>query len=227
MKKLTCYACSATATSREHAPPRCLFPEAKDTVDGRNHRKNLITVPSCDEHNSEKSHDDEYLFFALSGSYTSSGLGLQQFTTKVRRAFERRPTKAANFVRRFSPVQLRRTEQEEWEHGAQILVEGERLDQVLSNTARALYFHHTQRKFQGPADVLTNFTMYMNEQIQANVSKAFDKAARDLASEAVHGANPEVFNYKLVETAATALFYFCFYSSSTALVRFRKIVVAR
>jgi hypothetical protein len=227
VQRFTCYACSALATSREHAPPRCLFPEARDTVDGQNLRKNLITVPACDEHNSEKSHDDEYLFFALAGSYTSSGIGLQQFTTKVRRAFAKRPTKATNFVRRSAPVQLRRTEHDEWEHGAQILVDGERLDHVLSNTARALYFHHRQQKFQGTAEVLTNFTVYLNDRMQANVSKAFDMSARELAFEVAHGANPKVFNYKFVETSSTTLFYFSFYGSSSALVRFKKIIVAR
>jgi hypothetical protein len=55
----TCYMCDSLETSREHAPPRCFFPESKAI--GRNLRVNLITVPSCDIHNSEKSKDDEFL----------------------------------------------------------------------------------------------------------------------------------------------------------------------
>ena len=49
--------CDAPSTSREHAPPISLFPEAD--VFGRDVRRNLITVPSCDAHNSMKSKDDE------------------------------------------------------------------------------------------------------------------------------------------------------------------------
>jgi hypothetical protein len=227
VERPSCYACTAGATSREHAPPRCLFPEAKDTPGGSNYRKNLITVPACDSHNSEKSHDDEYLFFVLSGSYTSSGIGLQQFITKVRRAFEKRPSKAEGFIRRAAPVQLRRPEDKDWEHGAQVIVEGERLDDVLGNSARALYFHHTNKKFLGPVEVLTNFTMYMNKQVQAAVSEAFDRTAHIMSSEPSLGDNPEVFTYKYKETDTMVIFYLCFYGTSTALVRFRKILVVR
>jgi hypothetical protein len=48
-----CYFCDCPASSREHAPPKCFFPKGN--------RENLVTVPSCDKHNSEKSHNDEYM----------------------------------------------------------------------------------------------------------------------------------------------------------------------
>lgn len=51
--------CTASENSREHAPPQCLFPEKSDI--GRDLRRNIITVPLCDEHNSTKSADDEFL----------------------------------------------------------------------------------------------------------------------------------------------------------------------
>jgi hypothetical protein len=227
LNTLSCYMCANEATSREHAPPRCLFPETKDTVDGSSYRKNLVTVPSCEFHNTEKSHDDEYLLFALAGSYTSSSVGLTQFLTKVRRAFDKTPSKAANFVRQADPVQLKRTDEAEWEQGAQIIVEGARIDSVLSSCARALYHHHTQSKFQGPVEVLTNFTMYLDERIQASVSEAFDTTAHTMAAEPLLGENPNVFSYKFKETESMVLFYLCFYESSTAIVRFKKIVLAR
>lgn len=184
-------------------------------------------MPSCDRHNSQKSHDDEYLLFALAGSYTSSSVGLDQFLTKVRRAFDRTPNKAADFVRRSAPVQLKRPGQAEWENGAQVIIDGARIDDVLSNCARALYHHHTRFKFQGPVEVLTNFTMYLDQQVQASVSHAFDIAARAMAEEPLLGENPAVFSYKFKETDSMVIFYFCFYQSSTALVRFKKIVLAR
>jgi hypothetical protein len=48
-----CYFCGKTANSREHLPPTQVFKGIK--VD----KKNRITVPSCDEHNTSKSRDDE------------------------------------------------------------------------------------------------------------------------------------------------------------------------
>ena len=60
---VTCYMCSAPKTSVEHVPPKGLFPKSKDLPAGMNLRKQLITVPACDLHNTEKSHDDEYLMY--------------------------------------------------------------------------------------------------------------------------------------------------------------------
>jgi hypothetical protein len=55
-----CYFCGDKATSKEHVPPKSFFPEESKC------RLNLITVPSCDKHNNEKSETDEYIlqFFA-------------------------------------------------------------------------------------------------------------------------------------------------------------------
>jgi hypothetical protein len=83
--------CESIATSVEHAPPKCIFPEAKDTLSGEDYRKNLITVPSCDAHNLARSKDDEYLLHVLAASITSNNVGLNQFLTKSRRAFDESP----------------------------------------------------------------------------------------------------------------------------------------
>lgn len=50
-----CYRCSALATTKEHFPPRCFFPK------GSGLNLQLRTVPSCKEHNNDKSNDDQYL----------------------------------------------------------------------------------------------------------------------------------------------------------------------
>lgn len=226
LKSLSCYMCSSDATSREHAPPRCLFPVTRDSADGLNYRKNLITVPACDVHNSEKSCDDEYLLFVLTGTYTSSNVGLNQFLTKVGRAFDRSPSKASRFVQRSIPVQLKREDQAEWEQGAQVIIDGARIDEALGNCARALYHYHTGSKFRGPLEVLTNFTLYLDEEFQALVDSDFNQTIKELAGEPLHGDNPAVFSYKFKDTEAMGVFYFCFYESSPAIVRFRKIVIA-
>lgn len=85
----TCYMCEVPETSREHVPPKCLFPEEKDLPNGTNLRKNLFSVPSCDAHNSQKSHDDEYFLYALSGNFLINEAGRNLYRTKVRRAIER------------------------------------------------------------------------------------------------------------------------------------------
>jgi len=69
--------------------------------------------------------------------------------------------------------------------------------------------------------------MYLNEEVQAAVSEAFDITARAMAAEPLLGENPDVYTYKLKESSSMVIFYFCFYEGSTAIVRFKKILFAR
>ncbi len=80
-----CYFCGAPATSREHVPPKCIFPERKD-VSGLDFRKNLWTVPSCIEHNLLKSSDDEFLLACIAPLIGNNFLGYYHTKTKVARA---------------------------------------------------------------------------------------------------------------------------------------------
>lgn len=59
--KKECYFCGKASTSSEHVPPKNLFP-----TDPK-YRYNLITVPSCDEHNSKKSDLDNRMLIFFSG----------------------------------------------------------------------------------------------------------------------------------------------------------------
>jgi hypothetical protein len=77
--KHICYYCNEIATTKEHTPPKCFFPKKKDLPSGSpDYRKNLITVPSCEKHNTGRSKDDEYT--AVHGEW----LGIaQQYLTLV------------------------------------------------------------------------------------------------------------------------------------------------
>src|SRR4051812_40697399 len=81
MSAETCYMCAELATSREHVPPKCISPEQKDV--GRDFRENLITVPSCREHNGRKSRDDEFLLVCLAGIIGNNSIGYRHKFSKV------------------------------------------------------------------------------------------------------------------------------------------------
>ena len=170
----------------------------------------------------EKSQDDEYLLHVLAASYTSSPIGLNQFITKVRRAFEEAPSKLKLFTQNSAPVMLRREEQPEWEEGLQVIVRGDRLDSVLSNCARALYFHETASQMLAPAQVITAFTMYNDPIFQAQVDTAIQTTESYFVKFQPKGENHEVFWYKFEESANTAIFLICFYGESKVMVRFTK-----
>lgn len=82
--------CQDLATSREHVPPRCLFPESKDVATGKDYRQKLLTVPSCDQHNSHKSNDDQFLLLILLLHFKNNEVGRNHFAGKLIRTLERR-----------------------------------------------------------------------------------------------------------------------------------------
>src|SRR4051812_18866897 len=83
--------CPAEATSVEHVPPRGLFPKEKDLPVGVNLRKQLLTVPSCDLHNSEKSKEDTYLRNILVMNVPNNTTAQNHFFKAVMRSYQERP----------------------------------------------------------------------------------------------------------------------------------------
>ena len=81
----TCFMCDAVATTDDHIPPKCIFPEQKDV--GVDYRKKLITVPACDSHNLRTSLDDEYLLGVLAFHWRNNQAAHKQSVTKIKRAF--------------------------------------------------------------------------------------------------------------------------------------------
>ncbi len=214
--------CDREATTVEHAPPRCIFPEIRDTRDGRDYRKNLITVPSCNEHNTVKSHDDEYLLFILAASITSSDIGLTQFLTKVKRSAERKPALASIMARNSTPVQVFHEDSEQWEDAAGIVIDGARIDVSISKCARALYFHETNRKFFDAVRVITPFTIYGDPGLNKSVASAVEAVDSFFSSYPPCGKNSDVFWYKFEEGENTATILLCFYGATKILVQFDK-----
>lgn len=214
--------CDKNATSKEHAPPRCIFPATKDLPAPFDYRQGLITVPSCDEHNTNKSRDDEYLLYLLAASVTSSEIGLNHFLSKVRRAAERKPRLTNSLASNAKPVQLLGLDTGSREDGLAIKIDGSRIDATFANCARALYFFETKRKFLGPVKVITPFMMYLDRQTNESVSGALAASETFFAPHPAAGQNPSIFNYKFVEGACTATMLLCFYGSTKILVQFDK-----
>lgn len=195
--------CDQKATSFEHVPPRCLFPEQKDLPEGMNLRKELITVPSCDIHNSRKSSDDEYLLYLLSMSIPSNNIGKNHFLSKIVRAVNRNPSLMKRFLNN-SPhnAQAVNLSTNEVFETIGFQVEDSRFDKVLEQLSRALYFHHFNKKSNGELKIYPNFLLSMED----NYKEANEKIAEmDLMSEELfskepsYGSNPEVFKYCAVD----------------------------
>ena len=203
----------------EHVPPKCIFPERKDLEVGLNYRRNLITVPSCEEHNTAKSRDDEYLLHLLAASITSSPVGLTQFLSKVKRSMVRAPSLASALlpgdtaVMRFVPHTSR------LEEGFPITVDGQRIDKVISGCARALYLHETESVFAGQVKVAAPFMASGLTATDNVIAEAIAIAKAFLSGVVEKGENPEVFRYKFAKGPQTSIMLLCFYSGTEFLVQ--------
>lgn len=205
----TCYMCDAPATSKEHAPPACLFPDQSSI--GRDLRRNLITVPSCDLHNSRKSEDDEFLRATLCLSAAGiSSVATHSFKAKVLRGARRSPNKYSAFAPRanvLTPLGK-----------SAIKSDRARFDRCIEHISKAICFHVYGIKWGNPIAVASPQLQVRSKNGQLvphTPSIGAIEATRDfLATQPVGGENPEVFLYRIKLEESTlgfaALFYGCF-----------------
>src|SRR5579863_9263073 len=189
----TCYACGQTATSDEHVPPKCIFPEFKDAH--TDYRKNLITVRSCDAHNTAKSHDDEFLLFALVIYINNNKAGNDHFSTKIMRAVTRAPTKFQKMVQDSFPIAGTPGA------GAALQFNRPRFDHEIEMIARALYFHHTGNiltenlRVESPVfHIREGYLLSPDPQAQTVADGVRGFVGPNTGFE---GQNPDIFKYRL------------------------------
>ncbi len=198
MKGKNCYYCGQPATSLEHVPPKCIFPEGKDTF-GKDYRKNLITVPSCDQHNLRKSKDDEFLMVCLTPTVGNNVAGIIQTKTKLRRACDAtdgRLLKTA--IRVTKRVTLVTPDGTKFPALVGQHANLRRLHTALEHVARGLYFHATGNRFVGTCVTFPSFIKYPGD---PNLEVIRIIGGRLMAQEkdswANHVDNPDVFQYRL------------------------------
>ena len=136
----TCYMCAAPAVSFEHAPPKCFFPKG--------HRANLITVPSCAEHNAKNSEDVEYVRNIVCTQRGTNAAAAAAFET-VKRSFSHSPALMTQTFRDIRPVQL------DGEETGAFPIDLTRHKRVMKAIAYALYFHDAGERHGGDWHVFT------------------------------------------------------------------------
>jgi hypothetical protein len=190
-----CYWCGKEATSMEHVPPKCLFPEEKDINEilNKSYRDNLIRVPSCDEHNIRKSNLDEYLMVNLSGKVGNNLEGYVHTATKVARSRKRNP-KLIN-VDKEEVLTVQNSEYPVlW-----VNVETEKLFYSFESIARALYFYEHDNIFSGTCFVVTELFNHPNDpewtEFNIRSCQLIGHEKRFWKSE-VKGSNPDIFTYQ-------------------------------
>jgi hypothetical protein len=218
---IKCYMCDSPATSHEHVPPKCVFPERKDAA-GRDFRSQLITVPSCDVHNSKKATDDEFLMVSLAGIIGNNSIGYRHRLTKVNRAIRNtsgRLLDAVYLKRKHYLVQLEN-------NGFLEVIWGtpdyDRLECCFERIARGLFFHKFRTSFKGRLKVLLGYIRHDDKNSAAFSAFIKHRSEIELIGKEKVGNNPSVFFYQFSDRDKYGLFMvrMCFYEGVDIYVSF-------
>ena len=200
----TCFMCDQPATTREHVPPRCIFPEKKDSPKGVNYQKNLITVPACAAHNLKTSMDDEYLLGIIAFHWRNNEVAQNQSTTKIMRALRRRKHYYDLF---FGPGK----HQFLFWQGEKLVtstVDINRVNSEIKKIAKGIYFHHFHEKWLGDVSIghFSIAAIYKESHPIIDALKQVTEMVRLICIiEPRWGDNPDVFYYQVAsDTPRTA-----------------------
>jgi hypothetical protein len=219
-----CYMCDTIATNKEHIPPLCLFPEEKD-IKTDVFRTNLITVPSCDTHNSKKSKDDEFLMGCLAGIVGNNVIGFFHAHTKVRRSLER---KGRNYINELMTDVKEFNLKSAKDYKFPVLVgrpDLQRLHSCFEHISNGLFYNKFSKRFIGQIHIIIDFITYedpKSEQYKLLCRKRFELEPNKPKKE---GHNPEIFRYEFMEPDQFGLIamIMTFYEGAKVFVAFQGV----
>lgn len=202
----TCYMCDKPKSTREHVPPLCFFPEQANEAKARDFRINLITVPSCDDHNLQKSSDDEYVRNVIALHWRNNSIGYEMSMTKVLRSFVGNKPLLNLFIGEGKHKHLILDGQE----GVTTLLDRARFDSEMGKIVRGIYFNQFRQKCRTAVDIYSRslvelVSTSMQKQAWNGVSQASDNMRQWLLLEPKHGENPDVFYYQFLQTTKPSL----------------------
>ena len=217
-----CYYCGKPATTTEHVPPRCLFPEMRDSG-GVDYRNNLLTVPSCDEHNAKKSNDDEYFLFILTCSLDTNAVARNLFLQKVSRAIKRKPNCFSRFV--VKPEKILVIEKNMPQESISFNVDEKRYTKMLLHIIKGIYYTEFKKIIPDESiEIVYSSAISINPIWDICLAK-YNKSIKGIFNVVPYkGNNPEIFRYKIVSDIRTHIFCMEFYESFVVVGIIREIL---
>jgi hypothetical protein len=176
--------CDKIMASREHVPPQSFFPKG--------HRTELITVPSCRDHNLTKSKDDEYVRFIITSFLTSNAHGQDLAITKGLRSLERSGGFISAVFRKSNLLKL-----PDGSHTVAISVDLERWTKFFEHLANAIYFHDFKHAHTQNWDII-NFSLVVGESLMKGEPDPYNPVRAKLLAlpfAQQQTSNPEIFRY--------------------------------
>lgn len=196
-----CYACTSKATTKEHVPPRCFFPEGR--------REHLLTLPSCPKHNNENSADVEYTRNVLNAHVETDIEIAGSVHAATWRSFDRLPTLLPKVFKDLKPILYN------GQQTGTFTVDIKSVDKVMAAIATGMYFNIRKRRFLGSWTVLCP-TTYGTDEIETGKPNEFQEmreALLRIKTKTVATPHPEIFSCGvLADNDHQLIFEFQFFS---------------
>lgn len=197
-KNSACYACSTLATDKEHVPARCFFPSGR--------RCNLLTVPSCSEHNGDLSKDVEYVRNMIVFLENLNPAGKEMFET-AKRSFE---GSDGLFFRSLGETRF-------LGDGRCILkFDLERVNRVMDGVARAVYFNQNGSRCAGEWNILTILHTEASITGKSDEWQVHRPILDGFGYEDLEFPEPEVFRCEQAKVREQTVYRFTFYEGFSA-----------
>ena len=131
-----CYVCGAKAETREHIPPTSWFPKGQ--------KSSLITVPSCNRHNVELQHDQEYVRIIVVTEQTTNHHARSLSHDKVIRSITRSERLFSDIFSNAEPALGN-----DGKSTAKLTADLKRFRLVFQMIAYGLYFYLNKKRYIG------------------------------------------------------------------------------
>jgi hypothetical protein len=207
-----CYCCNELATTKDHIPPKCFFPEKKYLPENSsNYRSQLVTVPSCSVHNNSRSSDDEYTA-AVIAMNSHSDLAFLLFKKKWVQALLRREGILGKRI--FSTARHARTIDKENNiliprETLAISYEIQRINRVMESIARAIYYLELDCQEKWENDCIIRSPNLLNSDLSHpqyvyhldQINQAFIHGEKNQELKLDRkGVHPDIFCYQFFKT---------------------------
>lgn len=208
MKKSCIYCGSTDDLTKDHIPPKTLFPKPRPS--------NLITVPCCENCNSSFSLDDEYIQVMFSMRIdVHKKETVQKNWDKILRGLKRK--ESAGFYKSImSSIKKRDVNTKDGIYLGKIStydINIERIKNVSDRVIQGLYFKVTGNRIPKEYDYLS--TIYSQDDKDEQIAKVFHMFINALAPEKENKIG-DVFSYRFKKMdfdSNTILFYFSIYKN--------------
>lgn len=196
--------CGGVATTRDHIPPRGLFPAPRP--------HNLVTVPACEKCNHGSSLHDEYFRLTVATGSRSSPQSFSLLQQRILPRMSKNPALIAELMRSVHWAPVRSEGGIFLGHAPVFPIDRPRIQIVIEKIVKGLYYHRNKRRL--PSDQVVTPFLY-----NPTIEKQFQEAITLLPLYNV--GDGSVFSYRYLMgdgPSPMSYWFFMFYNDTTFII---------